>query len=142
MSRFQVGDEVLAPWSGDGFLYPAVLVELGEKKGHVAFLDGDNTSLEPSSLRQGVIGPGLLVQVNWKGRGTYYGGMVTKRLGQAVFVHYEDGSKEWTTTAQCRVHWEVAMNIDESTRACAYCGRIINENDHTCTSCGAPRRQG
>ena len=142
MSHFELGDEVMAPWANDGFLYPAILVELSPGHAHVAFLDGDEASLGLKSMRQGVIGPGLGVQVNWKGRGKYYAGTVHKRCGQAVFIHYQDGSKEWTTTAQCRVHIEVTLGIDESTRACAYCGRIMSTEEPLCKSCGAPRRKG
>ncbi|MEE2750951.1 MAG: tudor domain-containing protein [Myxococcota bacterium] len=142
MSQFDLGDEVLAPWANDGFLYPAILVELSPSQGHVAFLDGDESGVELSSIRQGVIGPGLHVQVNWKGRGKYYGGTVQKRCGQAVFIHYEDGSKEWTTTGQCRVQAELALSMGDNERACAYCGRIMDAKQALCNSCGAPRRKG
>ena len=142
MNQFELGDEVLAPWANDGFLYPAVLVALSPTQVHVAFLDGDEAHVDLSAIRQGVFGPGIEVQVNWKGRGKYYAGSVQKRCGQAVFIHYQDGSKEWTTTAQCRVRTEVALGIDQHTRACAYCGRIMATKDATCKSCGAPRRTG
>ena len=36
MNAFQVGDEVMAPWMDDGFLYPAVLVALEGGTAHVA----------------------------------------------------------------------------------------------------------
>ncbi|MEE2828121.1 MAG: hypothetical protein VX498_02950 [Myxococcota bacterium] len=138
MARFNLGDEVLAPWARDGFLYPAVLVECGPNKGHVAYLDGDEADVDLAVLRQGIIGPGLAVQVNWKGKRRYYKGIVQQRLGQAVFVHYEDGSREWATIAQCRVHLEVAGLIAESTRACAYCGCGMQAEDPRCPGCAAP----
>ena len=139
MSAFKLGDEVLTTWASDGFLYPAVLVEIQDEKGHVAYLDGDEADVDMGTVRLGMLGPGLAVQVNWKGKGRYYEGVIQKRCGQAVFLHYKDGSREWATVAQCRVRYDVAMSIPVTVRACCYCGGSMSHDDSRCQSCGAPR---
>src|SRR5262245_30266677 len=102
MSRFRVGDEALAPWLTDAYLYPAIVVATDQVSlAHVAYLDGDESDVPLSELRHTALGPGLVVSVNWKGRRTYYGGTILQRLANAVFVSYEDGTTGWTTIAQC-----------------------------------------
>jgi hypothetical protein len=140
MSNFQIGDEVMAPWANDGFLYPAVLVGLEGAAAHVAYLDGDEADVPVAALQQGALGPGLAVNVNWKGRRTYYNGVVRRRVHQALFVDYEDGDRGWTTVAQCRVRVELLAGRPPETRACAYCGAGIPVSAAHCPNCGAPYR--
>ena len=100
MGSYRLGEEVLAPWASDGFLYPAVLVEISDTSAHVAYLDGDESDVPTASLRAGCIGPGLPIQANWKGKGRYYNAVVDRRLGQALFLNYADGDRGWATIAQ------------------------------------------
>jgi hypothetical protein len=139
---FQSGDEVLAPWLDDGFLYPAVLVALEGDQAHVAYLDGDEADIAASSLSQSMFGPGLVVHVNWKGRRAYYPGVIQRRLGMAVFMHYDDGTKGWATIAQCRVAVAVAESQKAQvpdTLACSFCGGSVPGSVSRCSNCGAMR---
>lgn len=140
MGNHQVGDEVMAPWMDDGFLYPAVLVELDGARAHVAYLDGDEADVPAKALQQGALGPGLAVNVNWKGRRTYYEGVVRTRVHQALFVDYADGDRGWTTVAQCRVRARTLADRPPETRACAYCGAGVAVSAGECGTCGAPFR--
>jgi len=139
MVDFQPGDEVLAPWGKDEFLYPAVLVLLEREVAHVAYLDGDEADVPVEALRQGVLGPGVVVNVNWKGRRTYYDATVRKRLAQAVLLDYEDGTQGWATVCQCRIRVSVLAALQTESRVCSFCGSSETENG-TCRICGAQRR--
>ena len=139
MADHRLGDEVLATWADDGFLYPAILVSISGGTAHVAYLDGDEADVPLASLRQGVFGPGLTVSVNWKGRRAYYNGVIRQRIGPAVYIEYEDGDRGWTTVAQCRVLIDVVQQIAPATVACVYCGAPVDENASLCSQCGAPR---
>jgi len=134
---FRLGDEVLAPWLSDGFCYPAILVAVNGPTAHVAYLDGDEHDVPMQSLRLGVFGPGVSVEVNWKGKRKYYRGVITQRLGMAVFIAYETGEKEWATIAQCRILINVAQALPPSVSACIFCGAAMSGD--RCPQCGAPR---
>jgi len=140
MTSHYLGDEVLAPWGTDGFLYPAVVVEAHADKVHVAYLDGDEADVPHSSLRQGALGPGLRVNVNFKGQRKYFSGLIKKRINQAVFVVYEDGDQGWATMAQCRILASELAGMHPATMACTYCGSAMDLSAAACPTCGAPRR--
>ena len=140
MGDFQIGDEIMAPWTNDGFLYPAILVAIDGEKGHVAYLDGDEADVWLAALRHGALGPGMQVNVNWKGQRRYYEGVVRKRVQQALFVDYADGDRGWTTVAQCRVRAALLADAPLALRACAYCGASIAVDSAKCPECGAPYR--
>jgi len=98
-----VGEEALAPWSDDGFLYPCVLVDVHEETADIVFLDGSLACMAVGELRAVRLGAGSQPEVNWRGGGTFYGGTILRRRGLAVLVHFDDGTREWSTVAQCRV---------------------------------------
>ncbi len=139
MSDFQLGDEVYAPWGEDGFWYPAVLVGFDGDSAHVAYLDGDENDVPVSSLRRGILSPGMTVNVNWKGQRKYYQATVRQRLAQAVLVDYQDGEHGWATVAQCRVLPSVLDAYQPESRNCTYCGAPM-EGGTTCRVCGTERR--
>jgi len=139
MGDFQIGDEIMAPWTNDGFLYPAILVAIDGEKGHVAYLDGDEADVWLAALRHGALGPGMQVNVNWKGQRRYYDGVIRQRIGQAVFVDYADGDRGWATVAQCRVRAEVVQVIQPQLMACSYCGSPMDVGAPACPTCGGPR---
>lgn len=98
------GDDVLSPWLGDPFLYPAVLVSVNGPTAHVAYWEGDVADVLLSEIRPVSYQPGERVSANWKNKGTYYFGVILQRLGGAVQIRYEaDGVIEWTTWAKCRM---------------------------------------
>ena len=140
MHGLKLGDEVLAPWAQDGFLYPAVLVELDGQSAHVAYLDGDEAEVDASTLRRGVIGPGLHVNVSWKGRRVYYNGVIRKRIAQAIYLDYEDGDHGWATLSQCRVRASVLEEVQPHLIACTWCGAAMDAGETVCPTCHAPRR--
>lgn len=139
MIELKVGDEVLAPWLDDGFFYPATLVGFEQGQAHVAYYDGAESDVPSAALRRGVIGVGANVSVNWRGKGLYYEGLIEKRIGAAVYLHYEDDTRGWATLAQVRILGTVLSGIDVSLAACSYCGNAMYASALSCTTCGAPR---
>jgi hypothetical protein len=136
---YRIGDEVLAPWLDDGFLYPAVLVALEGDQAHVAYLDGDEADVAATSLQQSAFSPGVRLQVNWKGRKTYFWGTIERRVGMAIFMNYEDGSKEWATISLCRVPAALATSRPATEVSCNFCGEKISTTVKNCPNCGGPR---
>lgn len=139
MEELRLGDEVLAPWLNDGWYYPAVVVAVGGPMVHVAYLDGDEADVPLASLRRAVFGTGLRVQVNWKGRRTYHGGVIRQRIGMALAISYDDGSNEWATVVQCRVDANLLATINPSLSACTSCGAPIDGATNACAYCGMTR---
>ncbi|RYE04120.1 MAG: hypothetical protein EOP61_01795 [Sphingomonadales bacterium] len=51
----------------------------------------------------GPFGPGSRVTCNFKGAGSYYPGRIGQiRPDGSVYIEYDDGDREWTTTRACR----------------------------------------
>ncbi len=134
-----VGDEVLAPWMDDGYFYPATIVGLDGANAHIAYFDGAESDVPLRTLRRGVIGVKAQVSVNWRGKGGYYGAVIQKRIGAAVYLNYEDGTSGWATLAQVRILGTVLSGIDVSLAACSYCGSAMYADALQCSTCGAPR---
>lgn len=139
MSGFRVGDEVLAPWMNDGFLYPAVLVKLEGEAAHVAYLDGAAADHPVTALRLGAFGPGLAVSVDWRGQKRYYPGTIVGRVGQALDIAYDDGSREWSVVGKCRLPIAALAALSLQHVACSYCGNAMQATSIKCDTCGASR---
>lgn len=136
MPDVKVGDEVLAPWMNDGFFYPAIVVAVQGMNSHVAYLDGEESDVPVDTIRRGVFGVGMTVQVNWKGQGRYFRGVIQQRIGQAMFLKYEDGDQGWTTIGQCRIAALDLAAISRETAACTFCGAPTPASAAQCSYCG------
>jgi len=42
------------------------------------------------------------VECRWKNGSTWYPGVIAEKTGKQIFIHYNDGDKEHTTTNKCR----------------------------------------
>ncbi len=139
MEDVRIGDEVLAPWQNDGFLYPAFVVALDGALAHVAFLDGGEADVPLPSVRRGCFGIGITLLVNWRGKGKFYRGVVAARVSNALYVHYEDGNRGWTTIGQCRIPAAAIDALPPTQAACSFCGAPVLTSAAGCDGCGAPR---
>src|SRR5262249_38094561 len=99
----KVGCNVMGRWAPDGYWYPGVVKEIKEGKYLVYFDDGDKAWLEERHVFPYSPVYGDVVQGNWLGKGTYYRGRITKRNGNQVRVHYDDGDVEDTTIRRLRM---------------------------------------
>ncbi len=137
--RLRKGDEILAAWHDDGFLYAGIVVSEAEGQVHVAYFDGDEAQVAEADVKNAALGPGVAVQANWKGQGEYHRGAIVRRVGQAFEVRYDDGDQAWCTIAQIRVRTEVVAALPPATRVCAWCGSRMADEADRCGACGAPR---
>lgn len=95
-AEVSIGDTVLAYWEKDdaGAYFVGTAVE---KKGDgffVVFEDGDTAIVDKTKVRGNDIKAGSKVVARWQD-GNYYGGTVTKIVGRALYIHYDDGDKGW-----------------------------------------------
>ncbi len=98
-----VGDRCLANWSNDRYWYPGTIIETDGSLYHIQFDDGDREWLRAGSLTEENLGVGTYVEVNWMWGGVYYTGTIAERIGDVIFIHYDDGDREWTTISAVRV---------------------------------------
>ncbi len=94
---WEVGDRCFADWSYDNYWYPGTIIETDGAQYHIQFDDGDREWLSSSSLMEDNLRVGTSVQVNWLMSGGYYTGTISERIGDVVFIEYDDGDEEWTT---------------------------------------------
>ncbi len=89
------GDRVFAPLK-PGWLNPGMVLEIEYDKLFVEFDEGgtkrwvDAVKTRPLDLQIGD-----RVYCRWMGGQTYYSGMIKDTNEDLVFIHYDDGDKEW-----------------------------------------------
>lgn len=105
MSIARVGDRVLAKWTAEmDWWYPGVVCVAEGWTLEIQFDDGDRASVSAQDVLPLVITERSRVFGRWQGGGYYYPGVVTARLGDAIFIQYEDGDQEWTSISMVRIH--------------------------------------
>lgn len=103
--RWNVGEHCIVKWSGDGYGYPGTIKHIKDGLYLVYYDDGDREWRLEKYLKNERIQPGDIVFGNWKSRGKYYRGRIARRNGQKIFIHYDDGDKEWTTISKVKVRF-------------------------------------
>jgi hypothetical protein len=96
------GDRVAARWL-DGYWYPGVVLAIEGKRLHILFDDGDQLLVTPSQVKPLQLGVGDRVFCRWKGGPMYFPGEITRKDGERIHVHYDDGDEETTTIRLVRV---------------------------------------
>ncbi len=101
--RWKKGKHVLTKWSGDGYWYPARIG--GERNGMYLILydDGDKEYRLEKYIQELNFREGDVVFGNWQSKGRYFRGTIKEKKGDRIFIHYDDGDKEWTTISKVRV---------------------------------------
>jgi hypothetical protein len=97
-----VGDRVLAPWE-PSWLYPGTVAEAEGEELFVHFDDGDKGWVPAREAQQLDIHVGSRVYCRWKGGNLYYLGTVQERQGEEIYIHYDDGDREWSRIGLVRV---------------------------------------
>ena len=90
----KVGDTVLAYWARGGAYFVGTAVEESGPGYLIVFEDGDTSVVSKTKIRKNDIKVGSRVISRWKD-GKYYEARVTKIVGRALYVHYDDGDKGW-----------------------------------------------
>ena len=103
----RVGDRVLAAWPAEEeWWYPGVICGMAGFEVDVQYDDGDRATLSQSDVRPLALGIGSRVWGRWQAEACYYPGTITRQLGAAIHIDYDDGDAEWTTIGMVRVHIE------------------------------------
>lgn len=101
----RIGDRVLALWPvEEEWWYPGVICEMAGFELVVQYDDGDRGPLSQNDVRPLTLGIGSRVWGRWQADMYYYPGTITKQLGAAIHIDYDDGDQEWTTLSMVRVH--------------------------------------
>lgn len=104
--RWKEGSRCLVRWSGDSFWYPATVDAVKDGLYHVAYDDGDAEWRMENHIRGLGIKVGDVVFGNWLGKGRYYRGKIAEIKDRRIFIHYDDGDREWTSVARIRLMLE------------------------------------
>jgi hypothetical protein len=100
--RWLPGERVLAP-AGDGWLYPGAVADVDGDQALIWFDNGNRRHAALAELRPMNLGVGARVFCRWMGGATYYAGRIKEQRGEQIFIHYDDGDKEWNVLALVRV---------------------------------------
>lgn len=103
--RWNVGDHCIVKWSGDGYGYPGTIKRIKDGLYQVYYDDGDSEWRLEKYIKSETVRAGDMVYGNWKSRGKYFRGRIARRTGKKIFIHYDDGDKEWTTLSKVRIHF-------------------------------------
>ncbi len=103
ISTFEIGDRVLADWSGDEYWYPGTVIDEVNGEYHISFDDFDREWLTAYSLSYEELNAGDSVESRWLGEMVYYPGTIIERSGNAVYIEYDDGDEEMTTINHLRI---------------------------------------
>lgn len=91
-----VGDSVIAHWAANDAYYIGTAVEDKDDGFLVVFEDGDQAVVPKAKVRENDVKKGSKVMAKWSD-GQFYPGKVNKVVGRALFIHFDDGDKGWTT---------------------------------------------
>jgi len=97
------GSGALANYHGQGWYYPAVVVDARDDTVHVIYADGDSEWLATSQVRPDTIGPDTVCQAQRRGQAQPVEGRVVRRVGHAIELRLDDGSKAWFALSRVRV---------------------------------------
>jgi hypothetical protein len=101
--KWKVGDPCLVKWSGDGYWYPGRVSQVKDGLYFIRYDDGDSEWRFEKYIREERLKPGDVVFGRWRSGNRYYRGRITERKGSNIFIHYDDGDKEWTKISMVRV---------------------------------------
>ena len=99
---FRPGDRCLAYWKATKMFYVGTVVEEDFTKKtvgyYVVFADGDQAALPGRLVKPLTIKVGSKVMAMWSDK-RMYPGKVARIVGGALFIHFDDGDKGWTSWA-------------------------------------------
>ena len=101
--NWKADDRALVKWRQDDFWYPATIQQVDGERLYVRFDDGDKEWTVPDHVMEIDIDVGDRVYGKWQEGNYYYPGKVAEKRGEEIYVHYDDGDKEWTTISMVRV---------------------------------------
>jgi hypothetical protein len=94
----KVGDTVLAWWEPNAIYFVGTIVEEEGSRELIVFEDGEQAWVNSSQIRPLDVNRGTEVMARWSD-GSYYPGRVSRIVGRALFIEYDDGDSGWTSWA-------------------------------------------
>jgi hypothetical protein len=98
---------VFALWAPDQLWYPGKIEKEEDGKLLVRFLDGDTQLTEKTKVVRHSLKAGSQVYANWKNRGLYFAGSITKVDGEKLRIKFDSGEVEDTTIKAVRLNLDV-----------------------------------
>ena len=92
----EIGDTVLAHWEQANAYFVGTAVEEHGSSLLIVFEDGDIAEVSKLKIFKNDITVGSRVIARWK-NDRYYPGIVTRIVGRALYIHYDDGDKGWAS---------------------------------------------
>lgn len=93
-----IGDTVFAYWEPASMYFVGTAVEYDDtQKGgayYIVFADGDQKLIPYAMIKPFNLTVGDKVMALWSSGG-YYPGMVSKIVGNAAYINYDDGDQGW-----------------------------------------------
>lgn len=99
---FERGDWVLGRWDDGEYWYPGVVESSTRGSVTILYDDGDRATEPSNRVKPYNWRVGTRVECNWKGRGEWYEGAISRLDGSNLRVDYDDGDIERTKTGRCR----------------------------------------
>ncbi len=97
---YKIGETVLAYWEPSKLYFIGTLatVDNSVKGGGylVIFEDGDQAVVPTSLIKPMDLKEGNKILAMWKDK-KFYPGVINKIVGRALFIHFDDGDKGWTS---------------------------------------------
>jgi hypothetical protein len=93
-----VGDTVLAWWEPNGIYFVGTVVEEQGNRSLVVFEDAAQAWVNSHQIKPMDVARGSQVMARWSD-GKYYPGRVSRIVGRALFIEYDDGDSGWTSWA-------------------------------------------
>jgi len=96
---------VLAWWPAEqDWFYPGVVCDIVGDQADVQFDDGGRDDVPVRELYPLLMTEGWRVYGNWRAGGQYYPGRISKIVGHALHIDYDDGDTEVTSISLLRIH--------------------------------------
>ena len=96
--NLQPGTRVWAHWMS-GALFVGTVLEANKREGHIQFDDGDAGWVKLELLFPLILVPDMRIMGRRKMGMSWYPGTITEIAEKAIYIRYDDGKTEWTTTA-------------------------------------------
>jgi hypothetical protein len=90
----KVGGTVLGWWAESQAYFIATIVEKQGTDFVVVFEDGDMATLPADKIKENTLKVGSKVVSRWTD-GEYYPGTISKAVGRAFYIKYDDGDERW-----------------------------------------------
>jgi hypothetical protein len=97
------GDRCFARSKTDGCYYAAVIQQEVGSEFQVRFDAGEEAWVDAIGLASAELPVGTRVQARWKGGSAYFHGKPMEKTADEVYIHYDDGDREWTTLNMVRL---------------------------------------